>query len=238
MIKQIPILFSTAMVQAILAGRKSVTRRIVNGGFDPNQYSDVKIIEHASDMLGLQAYFSNTGDANAYGIKCPYGKVGDVLYVRESYYQFGNWREVTGVKTKKGRTKWEFVPQSELIVFGTEQLEGEIRKGRHHKDPYTMAWHKRLPRFMPKKYARTWLEVTEVNVEPLQDISTADIEREGIGMEAIKGADRCVPASVHLCQEFKNLWESINGAESWDANPWVWVVRFKVLSTTGKPDGL
>ena len=81
---------------------------------------------------------------------------------------------------------------------------------------------------MPKKLARIWLEITGVRVKRLQDISTEDCISEGLNTTL-----REYDAEVNLRDQFQELWESTGG--DWDANPWVWVVDFKVLSTTGRP---
>lgn len=80
--------------------------------------------------------------------------------------------------------------------------------------------------FMPKAAARIWLEITDVRVDSLWDISLQDIEAEGL---PVNWRDTC---SSPL-EWFQSLWQKINGAEFWDANHWVWVISFKVLSTTG-----
>ena len=81
---------------------------------------------------------------------------------------------------------------------------------------------------MPKDIARIWLEITGVRVERLQDISTEDCISEGLNTTL-----REYDAEVNLRDQFQELWESTGG--DWDANPWVWVIDFKVLSTTGRP---
>ncbi len=81
---------------------------------------------------------------------------------------------------------------------------------------------------MPKELARIWLEITGVRVERLQDISTEDCISEGLNTTL-----REYDAEVNLKQQFKELWESTGG--DWAANPWVWVIDFRVLSTTGRP---
>ena len=81
---------------------------------------------------------------------------------------------------------------------------------------------------MPKELARIWLEITGVRVERLQDISTEDCISEGLNATL-----REYDAEVNLRDQFQELWESTGG--DWDANPWVWVIDFKVLSTTGRP---
>ena len=81
---------------------------------------------------------------------------------------------------------------------------------------------------MPKELARIWLEITGVRVERLQDISTEDCISEGLNTTL-----REYDAEVNLRDQFQELWESTGG--DWAANPWVWAIDFKVLSTTGRP---
>ena len=172
--------------------------------------------------------------------KCPYGKPGGLIYVRESYFQRGHWEPVEGKRTKSGRQKWAFIPENDDISF---EAPGQFRKGRHHKDPATIAWHQRLGRFMPRRYSRITLEVTDVRVQRLQDMDgqapypgESDALAEGIhrihhGDGAYYySAFRDEPDGQNWCDPtdaFRELWESINGSESWDANPWVWAVSFK-----------
>ena len=98
---------------------------------------------------------------------------------------------------------------------------------------------------MPKWAARIWLEITGVRVERLQDISEKDAIAEGIertedffGCPCWRDYSEPEGLDASVCPDdpigsFQTLWESIGG--DWDANPWVWVVDFKVLSTTGRP---
>ena len=263
--KQIPILFSTPMVQAILEGRKTMTRRLkglelVN--VPPNtglhqRFGGMAIGPH----IGWKYQFWDETGRGYFdpGMICPYGKPGDVLWVREEHYRFGHWIEKEGVYTKTGRQKWMFVPVTDQILYEPPEA---FRKGRHHKDPYTNIWHKRLARFMPKAAARIWLQVTDIRVERLQDISEENAKAEGVKPAHCESNEGC---PSNLCKDkcaaigdwwnymapngedfpaysakesFESLWQSINGADSWAANPWVWVISFKVLSTSGKPENL
>lgn len=268
--KQYPIIFSNEMVSAIIAGRKSVTRRIVKPQPDENGVSFMK----NPPCLDWEQYYNEewkpwhweTEQGESIS-KFSLFDVGDIRYVRETYYQMGHWEEVPGVKTKGGRMKWKFVPSNDEICF-EENKPVNYRKGRNHKDPNTPAWHKRLARFMPKKYARTYLKVTNVCIERLQDITEEQAINEGIkftdfGMY-VKGSvsldcgktfhklkpqqrngwhwQENVPNHEYCLgsarSAFINLWESIHGIESWNNNDWVWVISFEVLSTTGKPNNL
>lgn len=236
MIKEIPILFSTSMVQAILDKRKTMTRRIVKA-------------EHVLYNLNVNNFipeYYHNGDEGW----CPFGKPGDLLYVREEHYRYGAWIEKEGEYTKGGRQKWMFVPHTDEVLY---QPPAEFRKGCHHKDPYTAAWHKRLARFMPKTSARIWLQVTDIRVERLQGISEEDAKAEGVIVTPEQAASNAnhrhylkdkIPAGDYQLA-FCNLWREIHftsiqdqlaGKDGWNENPWVWVVSFTVLSTTGKPD--
>lgn len=240
--RELPILMSSIMVQAIIAKRKSMTRREVK----PQPYDRQATIRQLPDGDFLlenwpEAPRMMLNFGRCERIKSTY-QPGDVLYVRESYYQRGNWREIPGVKTKGGRTKWEFVPADENITF---EAPAEYRKGRHHKDPHIIAWHKRLGRFMSRKYARIWLEVTSVRAERLQDISEEDAIAEGLikgrnvsskilgnYMYRLTTSDDWVESAIDA---FRDLWFSVYGIgeNSWTANPWVWVYSFKTLSIAG-----
>lgn len=224
--KDRPILFSGPMVRAILAGTKTQTRRALGG---PN--AD---IAGDYELRGLQDYPDGTTRAvfdhhaeEPFSVRCPYGKPGDRLWVRETHYRFGHWEPAHGARTKAGRQKWAFVADSGEVRFDAP-TDCVVRLGRHHKDPSTPAWHRRLGRFMPRSFARTILQVTEIRVERLHDISEADIIAEGVTvpvaaeMTGIPWSD--LPTLHHA---WRAGWEHINGNESWNADPWVWVVSFR-----------
>jgi hypothetical protein len=211
--KELPILFSTEMVQAILDGRKSITRRIVKAPhvlycLDVNNF--------------IPSYF-----AGGEGGWCPYGTPGDVLWVREEHYRYGQWLGMLNRFTKNGRQKYQFIPIAEEIKF-SDNPPAEFRKGMHHKDPHHLGWYKRLARFMPKAAARIWLEVTDIRVERLHDITEDDAIAEGI-VETLGRyvVDSWGPGYSPWMQSVKSLWQKINGPESWEVNPWVWVISFK-----------
>lgn len=222
--KEIPILFSTPMVQSELDGRKTMTRRL-KGLEQINKNPNDWQFEWAEPMRNIWT-FTQKSSINEQSLKdksftqfqskCPYGRPGDLLWVRETLYQNGE----LGLE----------------YIANKEYMDENIIPDDY--GPYRGSYSFRnIPAIhMPKWASRIWLQVTDIRAERLQDISAADIEKEGISFDQLKGCDPCVPASVHFHQEWKNLWVKINGPESWQANPWVWVVSFKVLSTTGKPD--
>jgi len=217
--KERPILMSAEMVRALLAGRKTQTRRLV------------KLMDTGRVKLPGSHRNWHLEDPNVVKA-CPYGLPGDRLWVRETYYQVGHWEPVPGIKTKTGKQKWKFVPDRPAIRFDQPP---EYRKGRHHKDPQTVAWHKRLARFMPRKASRLTLEIKTLRVERLQDISEADAKAEGIQCPGCQSGEHI--ACTDLVKAYRKLWESLNGTDSWKANPWVWVIEFQLLNKESKKSG-
>lgn len=224
----LPILFSSPMIRALDSGRKTQTRRIVNPQpMDDARYGGV-------DRDGLHFWYRGF----VYGkVRLP--QVGDRLWVRESYFQRGYWESVDTQRTRAGRQKWRFVSVDEEILF--EAPIGEaVRLGRHAKDPATVAWHKRLGRFMPRRYSRFTLTVTDVRVQRLQEITCADAVAEGaIDDEWLQWREDAnnvgLPEGSTIEDErdkFADLWRSINGGpnkpDPWNANPWVSARTFTV----------
>ncbi|GFZ67435.1 hypothetical protein PSE10B_39570 [Pseudomonas amygdali pv. eriobotryae] len=189
--KERPILFSAPMVCAILEGRKTVTRREVKkpaaldclaAGFEP-------------------AFLALPGNADL----CPYGKVGDRLWVRESWQADAQVNDVAPRELSHGEPL-HYPADGALRQTGCSMITpGKTRPSIH----------------MPRWVSRILLEITDVRVERLQDISEEQAKAEG----------PIWPVAEHLEMawrvQFRTLWESINGAENWKANPWVWVVEFK-----------
>ncbi|GAA4328419.1 hypothetical protein [Flaviaesturariibacter amylovorans] len=249
--KEIPLLFSTSMVQATKDGRKTKTRRtrgLEEVNANPDNVEFVRFQEYPDGSL--RAIFQQVIGDEYGSVRCPYGKPGDLLYVREEHYAYGKW-VYDGVTKKTGKLRKKFVssgegaydPYSDYYCF--EKFVTGL--GKRFELPVEPAgsmlegWYKRNSLFMPKEAARIWLEVTDVRVERLQDISEADAEAEGIELVEHNCFRNYNAADPYQYLEdptgsFRSLWQSINGPESWDANPWVWRISFKVLSTTGKPN--
>lgn len=229
-----PILFSYTMVQALLSNIKSQTRRVikpqpidnreVDGNFyEGNHKGYVKVDGHPNWRDQFVSEFS------------PYEK-GNILYVRETHFRFGKW--VKDGVTKKGGQKWKFTPLSNNIHFEDnppatffKSRQANNERGNWEEMP---TFYKRNSLFMPKKLARIFLEITNVRVERLQEISKHDSIAEGVesiyfkqglfGKE-LQRPDRTLAQTEQSCME--HLWVKINGKESWEANPWVWVIEFK-----------
>lgn len=203
-----PIIFSGEMVRAILDGRKTQTRRIVNPPIMNVWGQGVPNCQPSHYCV--YARIASYGEPDTW-IKCPYGKPGDLLWVRETwkYKDFGlNW-----VKVK-------YRADSEIIKYSFD-------KRQPFKGKNTWNWQPSI--FMPRWASRITLKITGVRVERLQDISEQDAIAEGC--KPWKG----VPGDGERTarQAFVQLWNSINAKRgySWGSNPWVWVVEFSYGGT-------
>ncbi|KYQ82514.1 hypothetical protein AWW72_18075 [Acinetobacter sp. NRRL B-65365] len=229
--KERPILFNTEMVRAILEGRKTQTRRLVKpqptvcdedrgGHWWPSNavQSMVHVEKELQDYKGLWRGLIETCN--------PFGEVGDQLWVRETWYQ-------------KGTVGRSYPDDDEYQFFGHKQA-AYVADGEAPND-WTVK--KRPSIHMPRWASRIQLEITNIRIERLKDISEADAIAEGMTFtdygqnhfgnpnpgwlwKQSSNHDQCLMTARHA---FGNLWESINGKGSWDENPWVWVVEFNLI---------
>ena len=170
-----PILFSTPMVQAILNGTKVQTRRVVKGT--------------TLDWLNKEFIMDLS--------LCPYGEVGDVLWVRETF-----------AKIKSLETGLTYIlPKADHEHYKEKIIQGS-----------TIKWKPAI--HMPKEACRLFLKIKDIRVERLQDISRGDAMAEGCPFPNI--AKETFPTVW-----FEELWCKINGEQSWNENPWVWVIEFE-----------
>lgn len=235
--KECPILFSGPMVRAILDGRKTQTRRVVKlpkkwSGYDLRVGSRLLPDGRESEDAPFVAS-PETGDWMA-DIPCPYGKPGDRLWVRETWF----YDHIDFYQVGRGYSKpdafdpdfFYFRADGECCQQVPECCCGEVGS------PWKPSIH------MPRWASRITLEITGVRVERLNEISEDDARAEGIEKvsdprgDAWKSYETYPDGSEHphsavpnrfAVTSFRELWESINGAGSWDANPWVWVVEFQ-----------
>lgn len=222
-VKERPILFSGPMVRALLDGRKTQTRRTVKPM--PKWAAKFPICKPEGMAAGHQIWWWD-GEFDRVGVAqdCPYGKPGDRLWVKET------WRPTTSLHP------WDLD-----VKYRADGALRTIKDGEFGDRDWTMpkaaATGNVSPLFMPRWACRLVLEITEVRLERLQDISDReqpnDCIAEGVFADdftgkAVDWLERGF-SSIERCR-FHDLWTSINGAESWDANPWVWVVSFRVLS--------
>lgn len=224
--KERPILFSAPMVRAILAGRKTQTRRAVRKQFAPD--ADPAEVP-ASSPEGWQItghsglWWDDAASCFDDAIKCPYGQPGDRLWVRETWQ--GPLLEYAGDYQRVNRGLSINNPEH-CVYRATDKMDAVDDDGKE------LGWRPSI--HMPRWASRILLEITGVRVERLNDISEADSAAEGLyhdGDIPFNMPWFVEPEDVQGYSQAKDcysvLWEQINGAGSWDANPWVYVVEFK-----------
>lgn len=200
-----PILFNTEMVRAILDGKKTCTRRIVKG-FIPNDAQFGYTGFTPNGAISCRGMFEANGRPG-YGekfFKLPY-QHGDILYVRETWHKYTK-RVGAGENCHLEK------------IYG---YKASIKNAEDADEPWKPSIH------MPREAARIWLEVTNVRVDRLQNITIYDIRREGLLSAAVHGGDMEI-----ALEEWKILWNStIKKSDfdcyGWNTNPWVWVIEFK-----------
>lgn len=224
-----PILFSTEMVKAIIEGRKSQTRRIIKEalGWDYN-WSVCQIKEEHKD--GLPRYEMRCGTQYSLPwFKSKYN-VGDILWVRETFYAYGFWILVDG--------EWHFddcTNQFQEQYLFENCKPKVIEKGRCNG---SLGWYKRPSIHMPKSACRIFLKVKSLRVERLQDISEEDAIAEGIEVHPKDNRfyKNYIRIDLKWCdssvRSFETLWQLINGMQSWESNPFVWVIEFERIELT------
>lgn len=195
--KERPILFSGAMVRAILEGNKTQTRRVMNPQPEAeNADGDLCFAD------GLVIHPTNLA------IEWPHGLPGDRLWVKETFQ-----RVHPGVLQSLD-------PDPDSSLWST-CYRADANGGHELAMIDVLGWRPSI--FCTRKASRITLEIESVRVERLQDISEADALAEGITLRG------CTRFEKECRLEYKSLWESINGPGSWDKNPWVWAITFKVL---------
>lgn len=216
--KERPILFSGPMVRALLNGSKTQTRRIVKlphanplgkwevfpwGGPNGGRTREGHTVPFQNAIS-----HSRTGEIHL----CPHGQPGDRLWVRETHL---NWWKLAADNNTP-----EFSHVAAFAADGYELQSGE----------------KWIPSIhMLRAASRITLEIVSVRVERLQEISEPDAVAEGIEFsdDVPFNSGYFAPGSheaMSAADAYRALWEYINGAGAWDANPWVWVVEFKKVA--------
>lgn len=191
-----PIIFPTDMVKAIPEGRKTQTRRVIK---KPENYDNIRQCDFC----------------------CPYGQVGDKLWIRET---IAEWQG-TVESVKNGDL--DEAEALEYIVYKASAKDwAGILKDRDYGHP----WNVRPSIFMPRWASRITLEITEIRVERLKEITWKDVLREGVGHSIAIEHPKWMVTDM-----FQHVWDSINGKKyPWSSNPFVWVISFKPLPPTGE----
>jgi len=192
------IIFNTDMVKAVLEDRKSQTRRLITG--------------HKLKMIQFNA-FKDVAE------HCPYGKVGDRLWVRHSFYH--------AFKGSYNEQVWDEF--SKVLTFKNPPSENDRPVCQYEIDRELWKPNKKPSIHMPRWASRITLEITDIRVERVQSISLSDAYREGMINNCCNGQD-CGCQGEMPISNFRNLWDSIYGKDAWELNKHVWVITFKVVT--------
>lgn len=190
MSKERGLIFNGEMVRAILDGRKTQTRRVLT----PRQLRMIEAAASAGECYPLNSGQRHENSQSYYREWCPFGKTGDRIWVRETF----------------NVDPYGYSYRADGDWIGDMKRNGAF--GCDEK--WTPSIH------MPRWASRILLEITDIRVERLNDISECDAKAEGAPTEC------CVIGDKHFLG-FRSLWKTIYGEESWRANPWVWVIEFK-----------
>lgn len=211
--KERPIIFDAESVRAILAGRKTQTRRIIkpqpSEGWEPAGYGDVHRLANGYPVEDKVIGWGPTNDDGTEAYPCPYGKVGDLLWVREAF--IGSDHALA----------WDCGQSAYRVKFKADQPAGE--------DDLPYGWTS--PLFLRKDDARLWLRLVSVRVERLQDITEEDAIAEGIELGTvaqIANANSACKSVTHR-SAYSRRWDDINAKRGfpWEGDWWVWVVEFE-----------
>jgi hypothetical protein len=214
-IKERPILFTGPMVRALLAGIKTQTRRMVKPsvkGCTVGAISSGNVVEPVNvDEDG--------GPWDA--IRCPYGASGDRLWVREKFREIWIEPDMHKIHLHYAADGHDAIP-----LHDGDGFQEWNKDGSEKFIPWRPSIH------MPRKLSRIDLEITDVRVQRLQEISQDDAVAEGCDdISDMKPLPGRVFYAGGPRDAYRVLWEEINGKGTWDANPWVWALSFKNVTT-------
>lgn len=212
LVKERQILMTPENAQKCHEGTKTQTRRIVKYNPILGEPSEWCCETEEPEFVRI------VGDYRRF---CPYGLAGDRLWVREA------WQEKAWSSKELNQAGFLSAPKKPRETYLNQDLYA-IHKGGYNRaigDPGK--WRSSI--HMPRWACRTVLEITDVRVERLQEISDADALAEGVDVkpDAEIAARVAGPPETGARMEYFVLWESIHGKGSWELNPWVWVIEFR-----------
>ncbi len=222
--KEKPIIFSADMVKTILDGKKTMTRRLVK--FKDFTTDGITPL-HIELVEGRYCLFNERNGWLIGYPKCPYGKIGDRLWVRETWIEGYDdpLIESEGDDENAVSIIYKADGKEEYRTCSAETAENW---GNFSADSEMVGF--KSPIHMPRWASRLLLEITDIRIERLQDITEADAIKEGLGSGILR--DCKVP-------KFSSLWDSLyqdDEPKQWKNNPWVWVIEFKKVKNDKPSD--
>jgi len=226
--KQRSVIFSAQEVRAMLDGSKTQFRRPLKK--QPDFEADGCCPAFLNEV-SKHWDFWKIGQGRTMRVVCPFGQIGDRLIVKETWKAFEPQTQTFGGK--------EIFAGLPMLVYANPPIEGESiieYKADRDQSKYSSGW--RSSTQMPKWASRLTLEITSVRVERLQEISEEDAIAEGLTLMdrapewgggtvySFDGNDEWIWGAKSA---YRELWESTHGNGSWDANPYVWAVTYKMV---------
>lgn len=246
LIRERPILFSGPMVRAILAGTKTQTRRVLKPqlqeciAFFDSEEEPMARVAFAYEGHSGPGWYVHCGDYPDEGSEflggCPYGVPGDRLWVRETWRTTGNLDEMApaAIATHCVQEAGYSRPWAPIEYLA----DGEQRDWRQYE--IDREWggrgKTRVSIHMPRWASRITLEITDVRVQRVQEISEEEAEAEGV--EAAPCNRRCESPRTSYRTAYGPLWDSLNAKRGfgWEANPWVWAITFRRIAPETRGD--
>lgn len=240
-------IFSAPMVRAIQEGTKSQTRRLckpqppMNCSYVINGAMDHALCFQTGTSGAGTVWVPPTAKSVDHRLRCPH-PIGSLLYVKEAHWAFGEWVQFGYTETARQKFMFLGYRDDTHVTFA----ESELMKKTEFGNP---GWHKRNSLFLPKRFARIWLRVTDVRCEHVQEISEEDAMAEGIveiersirihgrmngyGVAGTKPEDAAITARY----AYADLWNFINTAPGtrWEDNPIIWAYTFERIE---KPENI
>ncbi len=207
--KERPILFNTPMVQAILSGQKTQTRRIVNKAPTTEINHRLIALDNGWNWQVDQQGIVPTMHREIHNpMVCPFGQIGDRLWVRETFRLY-DLDECPHADFPCG------CPRNGTPLYKASHDCGDGEK-----------WKPSI--HMPRSACRLILEITNIRIERLNDITSEDAKAEGFDYSTHPSAIQ-MGYAIGAKTNFRFTWEQIYGQNEWNKNPWVWVIEFKVI---------
>jgi len=222
--KERPIIFNAEMVKAILDGRKMKTRRIIKPQ-PPKTHTTGWW--SGPNTFSFQNIDQDNPFENVIDFQCPYGKVGDRLWVQHPFKMVdleGEDKEAFAFTRARPIAAHYLWDDTETCAYVDEDGKLIIDSGGspNEKD---FKWNSFPAKNLPRAASPAVLEITDIRVERVQDISKKDMQNEGIRYS------HTVPyVRDNIKEQWIKVWNSIYGPDAWDRNDWVWVIGFRKVS--------
>lgn len=243
-VKETPIILTKDELAAAVAGVKTQLREPVLGdGWNPNNYEASKLLLNANEKIGLQAFFKD--DGNWIGTKCPFGQVGDVLWVKEKHrpvaWSFEDGDVLTeyedGQKVRNETLTEEEIGLSlnddYMIAICDELIDREVPMRKDNDELFDLDDPSNLPAWrsansMPRFASRVAYKIIGIKMEKLDVLNMTDADIKAEGADYFTNSPLIKDQRISFYQTlFSGHWDSKHPNFEWGTNPWVWIVEIE-----------